>query len=93
VGLMSFATYEQASIELQPGDTLVLFTDGISEALNEAGDEFGEDRLMAIVKSTNHHSASALLSTALEEVRRFVGTARQHDDMTLVVLQVPAEKE
>jgi sigma-B regulation protein RsbU (phosphoserine phosphatase) len=65
----------------------LVFTDGLSEAMNANGDLYGEERLRALVQQDGR-SADELRDHVLEEVRRFVGDAPQHDDMTLVVVKI-----
>ncbi len=69
---------------LEAGDTLVLFSDGVTEALNEAGDEFGEERLAAVLAEHRTNSPQAIVEAVLHELRRF-SSREQHDDITLVV--------
>lgn len=73
-----------AETRLQPGDTLVMYTDGVTEATDEEGNEFGQDRLLEVLSDNLGLSGSALLSLVLDEVRRF-GKGEQADDITLVV--------
>ncbi len=88
VGLLQEAQYDQGSVRLGPGDVLVAFTDGISEAMNLADEEWGEDRLMDSIRRATASSAQELLEYIFAAATRFAGTAPQHDDMTLVVLRV-----
>lgn len=83
LGLQEDWDCEIAAAQLMPGDTLVLYTDGITEALNEAGEEFGERRLVELLRSASRVPASALLHFILDGVRRFAGEEFQ-DDITLV---------
>ncbi len=73
-----------AEQKLSAGDTLVLYTDGISEALDDAGEEFGEQRLVELLRQNHDQAARAMLSGILEEVQRF-SAHKQHDDITLIV--------
>ena len=79
---------EEASLRVGPGDIAVLFTDGVSEAMNEADDLFGEDRLTRLVEEHAGLSAEALRARILADVEAFVGSANQHDDMTLVLFKI-----
>ncbi len=88
VGLFGPAQYTQASIKLQPGDTMVLFTDGVSETMNAAEDEFDEERLMAAVRSGAGLKPAALIDSIISACDVFAAGAPQHDDMTLVVARV-----
>jgi serine phosphatase RsbU (regulator of sigma subunit) len=69
--------------ELSPGDTLALYTDGVTEASNDAGEEFGEHRLVQALQQP-HESCHGLLSAVLDEVRQF-SSGEQRDDITLIV--------
>lgn len=88
IGLLPNASYEQASVGLHPGDVLLIYTDGISEAMNSRDEEFGEDRLQSLVAANLRLSAVELQRLILAEIERFVAGAPQHDDMTLVVAKV-----
>jgi len=79
---------EEASLTVGRGDIAVLFTDGVSEAMNEDGDFFGEDRLSRLVEENAGMSAEALRACILADVDAFVGSADQHDDMTLLLLKI-----
>jgi phosphoserine phosphatase RsbU/P len=88
VGLFGPAQYSQGIVTLQVGDTLVLFTDGVSEAMNAADDEFDEPRLIEAVRSGAGLKAVDLIDHIMRECDAFVAGAPQHDDMTLVVVKV-----
>jgi phosphoserine phosphatase RsbU/P len=87
IGLLEHAHYEQGSVRLGPGDVLIAFTDGISEAMNLDDEEWGEDHLIDAVRNCGVLSAQQLLECLFEAATRFAGTAPQHDDMTLVVVR------
>ncbi len=74
-------------MELCPGDTLVLYTDGISEAMNVSDEEWGEERLEGAVRAAGTSGAGALLDCIFAGADAFAAGAEQHDDMTLVVLR------
>jgi serine phosphatase RsbU (regulator of sigma subunit) len=86
LGLFSEWDCSIAECELFPGDTLALYTDGVTECFNDAGDEFGEQRLIEAVHRRPGLSPRALLDSVLDEVQRF-GLDEQHDDITLIVAQ------
>jgi len=98
VGLFAGAAYEQQMLHLLPGDILLAFTDGISEAMNAAEDEWGEDRMIAEAQAhadlnaTDLNApglnATALLQHLFRAADTFAAGAPQHDDMTLVVLRI-----
>jgi len=84
VGLFDNWKCEVAETKLAPGDTLVLYTDGITEARNSTGEEFGESRLVETLQNSCHLSVESLLRTVVKEVQQFTG-GEQQDDITLVV--------
>ncbi len=86
------AILEEAEVALEPGDAFLFFTDGLSEAMNPAAELFGEGRLRRVLEEGRGLGSEELRERILEEVRRFVGDALPHDDMTLVVLKVVAEE-
>lgn len=81
-GIKSDADYRARAIKLGAGDLLVIFTDGLAEAVNAVGEEYGEPRLETRVASFKDEAASAVLSALMGDVDGFVGPARQHDDIT-----------
>jgi len=86
LGLFPAAPYESATIRLQPEDHLVLFTDGVVEALNSDGEEFGQERLIALLRDSAGASASEILTRIRDSVLSFSAQTPQHDDITLMVL-------
>jgi sigma-B regulation protein RsbU (phosphoserine phosphatase) len=84
LGVFADSTYEQGTFPIGRGDRLVLFTDGITEGRNPAGDEFGEDRLAASAVAHRVLSAEPMLETILADVESFNGGAYE-DDATLIV--------
>jgi phosphoserine phosphatase RsbU/P len=79
---------EEDRIELAEGDVIVLYTDGISEAMNDASDMFGDARLGRLVEEHGHLESGELRERILRELESFVGLAEQHDDMTMILLKV-----
>jgi sigma-B regulation protein RsbU (phosphoserine phosphatase) len=75
---------------MQPGDTLVLYSDGITEAMNVAGDDFGENGVHKVVEGVLTESADRILQALFDAVRTFASGAAQHDDLTAVVIQFRA---
>ena len=73
-----------AECSLLAGDTLALYTDGITESFNDAGEEFGEQRLIDALRKTREASPQAALESIVAQVRRFSGR-EQHDDITLII--------
>ena len=72
---------------MKPGDRLVVFSDGISEAVNNADEEFGEERVSDLAATNHDASAAELIEKILQDVGRHAAGRAQHDDMTLVVLK------
>jgi sigma-B regulation protein RsbU (phosphoserine phosphatase) len=79
---------QEQTIPLHSGDLAVFFTDGISEAMNESDDFFGEARLGRLAGEHAHLSSDELRERVLREIEAFVGAAPQHDDMTMIILKV-----
>jgi len=84
----SMMPYEQGVTPLRAGDVLVLFTDGVSEAMDSQGVDYGEDRLERVIRANLDRSPAALLEAISEDVRRHAGGASQSDDITLMALRV-----
>jgi sigma-B regulation protein RsbU (phosphoserine phosphatase) len=79
---------EEETIPLNAGDLYVFFTDGITEAMNEHDDCFGEDRLGRLVEDHAHLPGVELRERVLRDIKSFVGAAPQHDDMTMLLLKI-----
>jgi sigma-B regulation protein RsbU (phosphoserine phosphatase) len=79
---------QERTVSLAHDDLLVLFTDGISETMNEAFDCYGEARLSKVLEQYAHLPFDQLRSYILAELRAFAGTADQHDDMTMIMMRV-----
>jgi len=84
LGLFAEWPCSTADIQLCAGDLFAIYTDGVTEALNQRGEEFGEERLLDVMKRAREQSPSDIVTTVFEEVRRFSGD-RQRDDITLIV--------
>jgi sigma-B regulation protein RsbU (phosphoserine phosphatase) len=87
LGLFPQAPYEERSFPLQSGDCLVLTTDGVTEAANEADEEFGADRVAATARAARGFGANGIRTRILEDVSRFCG-GNFHDDASLIVVTV-----
>ncbi|HUR36044.1 MAG TPA: PP2C family protein-serine/threonine phosphatase [Vicinamibacterales bacterium] len=87
IGMMPDVTFSEQQVDLEVGDRLVVYSDGVSEAMNEAEDFFGDERLEALVRHTSAMSAADAGAYILDDVTRFVGTADQSDDVSLLVLR------
>jgi sigma-B regulation protein RsbU (phosphoserine phosphatase) len=88
IGFFPDTPYQQETVHLFPGDTLLIYSDGVSEAMNAHEEEFGEERLAALVASNKELPAVALRDLILEKISDFVGEASQYDDLTLVIAKV-----
>ena len=88
VGLFDPCVYEQETIQLQTGDMLVAYTDGVTEALNRAGEEFGEDRLQDAIARTAHLTADHARDLLVREIEDWCQGAPQHDDLTFLIMKV-----
>jgi sigma-B regulation protein RsbU (phosphoserine phosphatase) len=88
IGLFPETEFESAELDLRPGDLLVAFTDGVTEALNADGEEFGEDRLKDVLRAAAGAPADAISKTLADTMREWIGTAEQHDDLTFIVVSM-----
>jgi sigma-B regulation protein RsbU (phosphoserine phosphatase) len=87
MGLVDGAAFPSNRARLSPGEELVLYTDGVSEALSEDGELFGPERLLEAVAGAAAGGAGAVTDALLHVVRRFAGTAAQSDDITILTLE------
>ena len=88
LGIVKKCHYEETQVPLQVGDVVVLYTDGVVEAMNAKGALYGFERFMAAIEAGRGLSANALLEKLTDDVSRYVGDAEPHDDLTIVVVQV-----
>ncbi len=88
VGLFPKACYDQQECDLLPGDILLAYTDGISEAMNERDEEWGEEGLFAAAQACAAKSASEMIQEIFRAADAFAGAAEQHDDMTLLIVKI-----
>lgn len=90
LGVMNDAAYLAHSIAVQTGDVLLLFTDGITDAMNPAEEPFGAERLAQVIREMPlaPMSCSAILDALIDRVRAFTASRDQHDDLTMVVVKV-----
>jgi len=82
------AILEEESIALASGDLFLFYTDGVSEAMNDRSELFGEDRMRAILEENSELPTEELREKMIDEVFSFAGGAVQHDDMTMVLVKV-----
>lgn len=82
------AAIEDRTVTLDPGDLVILYTDGISEAMDAAGEEWGLERFLEAVRAVHHERAPVVIDHVRQQLVRFVGDEPPSDDMTLVALQI-----
>jgi serine phosphatase RsbU (regulator of sigma subunit) len=87
VGLFESATYEEETVKLAPGDWLIVFSDGVSEALSASGEEYGESRILECVNRNLALDPQRLLEAMFSDVREFARGAAQSDDITGMVMR------
>jgi sigma-B regulation protein RsbU (phosphoserine phosphatase) len=88
LGIMAEAPYESGTVTLQSGDWLVIFTDGVVEALNAKGEEYEESRLLNVLQNGIMATPEELLHRLMADLDFFVGTTPQHDDVTCMLIKV-----
>lgn len=88
LGVKSGIRLEEAEGNLEKGNMLVLYTDGITEAVNEKGEAFGEERLMEIIRKNSRLTAKEMIRKIQDDVIVFAGTQPQYDDITLLIMRV-----
>jgi serine phosphatase RsbU (regulator of sigma subunit)/DNA-binding NarL/FixJ family response regulator len=86
LGVFEDAAWTQGAVQIAPGDMLLLYTDGITEAQDRQGAFFGEKRLLDVTQATLGHSAKEIQDALIRQVREFAGDAPQSDDITLMVV-------
>jgi sigma-B regulation protein RsbU (phosphoserine phosphatase) len=87
LGVLDNPPYVSATVTLQPGDWVVMFSDGVVEAENVRGDDYGEDRLLYNIHAGAALSPAAMLQRIMNDIDNFVGNAPQHDDVTCMLLK------
>lgn len=87
LGIDADQTYSQKETEFRAGDIIAMYTDGITEAMNEQNDMYGFERLCTAIKKNHGESAETIGTIILEEIEMFAGGAEQHDDMTLIIVK------
>jgi phosphoserine phosphatase RsbU/P len=88
IGISADASYQTGSVVLVPGDWLVIFTDGVVEAVNTNDEEYGEQRLLAVVASATNGTPADMMQRIFTALDVFVGNTPQHDDVTCLLLKV-----
>jgi sigma-B regulation protein RsbU (phosphoserine phosphatase) len=85
VGAFPFAKYGESKLKLEPGDLLVFYTDGITEPENEYGEQFGEERLIELLKEHAGQDGAEVAARVVEEVMKWTASPELQDDMTMLV--------
>jgi serine phosphatase RsbU (regulator of sigma subunit)/CHASE2 domain-containing sensor protein len=86
LGILEEANYEETQFQMEPGDKVVFYTDGIVEAMDKNQQIYGFERLQAVIKSSPAETAEALMNDIISSVSDFTGAAPQHDDLTIIVV-------
>jgi sigma-B regulation protein RsbU (phosphoserine phosphatase) len=86
LGILKDETWKQGTLDIIPGDILVHYTDGVTEAQNMEGELYGVKRLIRCIQDNLHCSAQDIKQAILEDISEFIGYAPQFDDIALVVL-------
>lgn len=87
LGLFEDATYSQRQVRLEPGDFIVFYTDGVTDAMDPAGAEFGKERLLALIRAQRQTTAPALAASLAAALQTFTAAAPAADDITLVIVR------
>ncbi len=87
LGIKADAHYESGEVVLQPGDWLVIFTDGLVEAMNVTGEEYGQQRLLSVLHSGTSATPAEMLARIMSDLDAFVGDTPQHDDVTCMIVK------
>lgn len=83
---------ERESLPLEPGDTFVLFSDGVSEAMNPEDEFYGEERLLGVLAGASGATPAEIVTRVLADVRAFAAGAKQSDDITVLAAQYAPSK-
>ncbi|MBC2734525.1 MAG: SpoIIE family protein phosphatase [Desulfobacteraceae bacterium] len=86
LGILDDVNYEETPLQMEPGDKVVYYTDGIVEAMNKQEEMYGFERLHEIVNASHAETAEALMNDIINDVSDFTGAVPQHDDLTIIVV-------
>ncbi len=86
LGILADVNYEETPLQMEPGDKVVFYTDGIVEAMNKKEEMYGFERLHEIVNASHAETAEALMNDIINDVSDFTGAVPQHDDLTIIVV-------
>ncbi len=87
LGMFPEAVYESAAVKLEPGDVLVLYSDGVTEARDESDDEYGEERLVSFLKKNRSMDPERLVESLIRTVHEFSKDGKPGDDVTVAVIR------
>jgi sigma-B regulation protein RsbU (phosphoserine phosphatase) len=87
LGAIEGVTYRARSITLEGDDRLLLYTDGVTEAMDDTGNLYSEQRLQQLLRGLDAPEAESLVHAVVEEVKRYAGAAPQHDDVTVLAIR------
>jgi sigma-B regulation protein RsbU (phosphoserine phosphatase) len=88
LGILDIAVYGEEIVDINQGDKIFLFTDGLSETKNKDDQLYGEDRFVKLIENFPKASISKLKQIIIKDVRDFQGTLNQEDDLTLIILEI-----
>jgi sigma-B regulation protein RsbU (phosphoserine phosphatase) len=88
LGIIDDADYQETQLQLDSGDLLIFYTDGVVEAMNKKEKMYGFERFIEVIKKNRGLDADKFLEKLIEDINSFVGKAEQHDDLTIVVIKV-----
>lgn len=88
IGIMEEATFGEKSVALSKGDIIIFYTDGVSEARDIKGNEFGSERLTKLINDSKGMPAQEIIGSILKDIRQFQGRAVQHDDITIIAVKI-----
>ena len=89
--MIEAGTFGSHAVTLKPGTMLVAYTDGVNEARDDAGDEFGDDRLVTLLETLRDQSAAAVCAAVLNAIREHRGSRQDQDDVTVMVVKARVE--
>ena len=87
LGAFSDAKYDELELTMEPGDTVLFYTDGVTDTRNSGGEFFGNDRLVQIISGKSWQNAHELVYRIVQEIKKFRGDAPPFDDITIVALR------
>jgi sigma-B regulation protein RsbU (phosphoserine phosphatase) len=87
LGMLPVATYEEGVLDMEPGELLLIYSDGLSEATNAAGEEFSPQRIRNMMPQLRNKTVQKAGEDLLAEVREFLKEERPHDDLSIVLIR------